>query len=71
MRKLPIFTLVVAAAVGLTSVGRGAIHNAFFSGEQLSRNIAQPIVYSAILIVIALGLLEWLIRRWLSNRRDA
>ena len=71
MQRWPLFTLAGSAGIALSSIGRELIHNAFFSGEQLSRNIAQPIVYSAIVILVVLGALEWLIRRRRGTRRGA
>ena len=71
MQRWPLFTLAASAGVALSTIGREFIHNAFFSGEQLSRNIAQPIVYSAIVILVVLGALEWWIRRLRARRRRA
>ena len=68
MQRWPWFTLVGCSAIAVSSLGRELIYNAFFSGEQLSRNIAQPIVWSGLLVMLAFGTLEWLIRRWRSRR---
>ncbi len=71
MQRWPIFTMTAAAAVALSSIGREFLHGAFFTGEQLARNIAQPIVYSSAAILVVLGVLEWWIRRIRARRRRA
>jgi hypothetical protein len=68
MRRLPWITMAAAAVFVLNPVGLEFIHGAFLSGEQLSRNIAQPIVYAAAVIVVVLGLLEWWVRKRLAAR---
>jgi hypothetical protein len=67
MRRLPWITLLLAAVVVLNPFGLEIIYAAFFSGEQLSRNIWQPIAITAGLILILLIALEW----WLRKRRAA
>ena len=69
MRKWPWISLLLVAAVAISPVGQDFIYSAFFSGEQLSRNIAQPIVLIALAIALALVLLEWWIRRIVNKRR--
>ena len=65
MRQLPWITLIVALLVFLNPVGLSFLNSAFVSGEQLSRNIAQPFVFGAIVILMLLAALEWWIkRRW-------
>ena len=44
-------------------------HSAFFAGEQLARNIAQPIVLTAMAILALVVALEWLVRVFIINRR--
>lgn len=61
---LPWLTLIVAAVLALNPVGLDFIRNAFWSGEALSRNIAQPIVLAAAAILVLLALAEIAIRRW-------
>lgn len=68
MRRWPWITMLVAALLALNPIGLDFIHSAFFAGEQLTRNIAQPIVMTAALIALAAVALEWLIR-WLLARR--
>lgn len=69
MRQWPWITLLLAATFAITPWGRDFIYLAFFSGEQLSRNIAQPIFYMALAVVAVLVLLEWWIRRIINKRR--
>lgn len=69
MRQWPWITLLLAAILAITPFGRDFIYLAFFSGEQLSRNIAQPIFFMALAVVAALVLLEWWIRRIIGKRR--
>jgi hypothetical protein len=64
MRFVPWITLVLAAATALNPVGLDFLRSAFWSGEQLSRNIAQPVVFAAIAILVALALVEMLVRYW-------
>ena len=63
MKRWPWITMVLAAVVVLNPIGLDMIHAAFFSGEQLSRNIWQPIVYCAGAILVLLIALEWWIRK--------
>ena len=69
MQRWPWITLILVAVVLVTPVGRDFVYSAFFSGEQLSRNIAQPIVFSGLAIALLLAALEWWIRRIISKRR--
>jgi hypothetical protein len=52
-----------------TLSGLPFIQQAFLSGDQLGRNIAQPLVLTAIAILLLLGLLEWGIRILIRRRR--
>ena len=63
--------MVLAAVVALNPLGLDIIHAAFFSGEQLSRNIWQPIVTCAALILLVLIALEWWLRKRWNERRAA
>jgi hypothetical protein len=63
--------MVLAAVAVLNPLGQDIIYAAFFSGEQLSRNIWQPIALGAILILALLIALEWWIRKRLRARRAA
>ena len=63
--------MVLAAGVIFSPLGRDVIHAAFFSGEQLSRNIWQPFAYGAGLVLVLLTGLEWWIRRRRGRGRAA
>ena len=61
--------MLLAAAIALNPIGFDFLRSAFFAGEQLARNIAQPIVLSAMAILALIGSLEWLVRTFMINRR--
>jgi hypothetical protein len=63
--------MVFAAGAIFSPLGRDVIHAAIFSGEQLSRNIWQPFVYGAGLILVLLIGLEWWVRKRRAARRAA
>jgi len=62
-------SLLLAAAVALNPIGLDFLHSAFFAGEQLARNIAQPIVFAALAVIALVVVLEWLVRFFLVKRR--
>ena len=64
----PWMSLLLMAFAALNPIGLDFINNAFFSGEQLSRNIAGPIVLTALAFLCALALVEYLIRATLLRR---
>ena len=61
--------MLLTAVVALSPVGLEFLRSAFFAGEQLARNIAQPIVLIAMAILGLTCALEWLGRVFLINRR--
>ncbi|WP_049820087.1 hypothetical protein [Bradyrhizobium japonicum] len=67
--RWPWISLLLGAVVALNPVGLDFLRSAFFSGEQLSRNIAQPIVFSALAILVLIGIIEWLVRSIVFKRR--
>lgn len=67
--RWPWISLLLCAVVALNPVGLDFLRSAFFSGEQLSRNIAQPIVLSALAILVLIGIIEWLVRLIVFKRR--
>ncbi|MDD1536759.1 hypothetical protein C7U89_09625 [Bradyrhizobium sp. WBOS4] len=67
--RWPWISLLLGAVVALNPVGLDFLRSAFFSGEQLSRNIAQPIVFSALAILVLIGIIEWLVRLIVFKRR--
>jgi len=71
MQRWPWIAGLISAAAALNPIGQDFIIAAFFSGEQLSRNIAQPLVFIAALALVVLGLVEWWIRMMLRKRTAA
>jgi hypothetical protein len=67
--RWPWISVLLTAAVALNPIGLDFLRSAFFAGEQLARNIAQPIVLTAMAILALTGMLEWLARAFLINRR--
>jgi uncharacterized protein (DUF983 family) len=63
MKRWPWISIVLAAIVILNPVGLDIIEAAFFSNEQLSNNIWQPIAIVAILLLLSSIALEWSIRK--------
>ena len=61
--------MLLAAVVALNPVGLEFFRSAFFAGEQLARNITQPIVLTTMAILGLIGALEWLVRVFIINRR--
>ena len=48
--------MLLAAVLALNPVGLDFVHAAFLAGEQLSENIAQPIVLAALAIMALAGM---------------
>jgi hypothetical protein len=71
MIRWPWISTAIAVLLGISPLGQEFLHNAFVSGEQLSRNIAQPIVFMAVLILAVLGALELWIGSLVRRRRRA
>ena len=67
--RWPWISLLLTAAVALNPIGLDFLRSAFLAGEQLARNIAQPIVLTAMAILVLIGVLEWLVRAFVINRR--
>jgi len=61
--------MLLAAAAALNPIGLDFLRSAFFAGEQLARNIAQPIVLTAMAVLGLIGALEWLVRVFIISRR--
>ena len=61
--------MLLAIIVILSPLGQEVIHNAFFSGEALSRNIARPLFFTGLGILLLIGALEWLVGLVISKRR--
>ncbi|AWL95946.1 MULTISPECIES: hypothetical protein [Bradyrhizobium] len=67
--RWPWISLLLGAAVALNPIGLDFLHSAFFAGEQLARNIAQPVVLIALAVMVLAVMLEWLVRSFLVKRR--
>ena len=61
--------MLLAAAVVVNPLGLDVLHAAFFSGEQLSRNIWGSIALTGLAILALIVGLEWLIRMRIMKRR--
>jgi uncharacterized membrane protein len=61
--------MLLVAILVLNPLGLDVLKAAFFSNEQLSRSIWQPIALIAIAILSALLLVEWLLRTLVLKRR--
>jgi hypothetical protein len=63
--------MLLAAVLALNPVGLDFVRAAFLAGEQLSGNIAQPIVLAALAIMALAVIVEWLERfraKWVPVR---
>ncbi len=67
--RWPWISIVLSIVVLAGPIGREVLHDAFFSGEQLSRNIAQPIAFIGLSILVLICAAEWLVRLLISRRR--
>ena len=63
MRKWPWILLLLVAAIAVSPIGQDFIYSAFFSNEQWSRIIVQPIALMALAFAGMVVLLEWWIGR--------
>ena len=64
----PWITFCLGATLLILPPGQDLIHGAFFSGEQLSRNIMQPVLAVAVAIWALLVAVEWIVRTLLARR---
>ena len=67
--RWPWISLLLSAVLVLTPAGLDLVHSAFFAGEQLARNIAQPIVPTALAIMAVVIGFEWLVRSLIARSR--
>ncbi|MBM7482862.1 hypothetical protein ACVWWI_003827 [Bradyrhizobium sp. USDA 3686] len=67
--RWPWMSLLLGAVVALNPIGLDLLYSAFFAGEQLARNIAQPVVPIALAVMALATMLEWLVRSFLIKRR--
>ncbi|TMK05166.1 MAG: hypothetical protein E6G71_16485 [Alphaproteobacteria bacterium] len=61
--------MLLVAILVLNPLGLDVLNAAFFSNEQLSRSIWQPIALIVIAMLLALVLLEWFLRTLVLKRR--
>jgi hypothetical protein len=59
----------IGLLVALSPLGRDQLWSAFASGEQLSRNIARPIVLWGAAALVVFVFAEYLVRRWVLGGR--
>nr|WP_298875622.1 hypothetical protein [uncultured Bradyrhizobium sp.] len=67
--RWPWISVLLAIAILVSPIGREVFRDAFLSGEQLSRNISQPIFFIGLAILAFIVALEWLVRFLISRRR--
>jgi hypothetical protein len=67
--RWPWISLLFAIIVVISPLGREVLHDAFFSGEALSRNIAQAMLTVGLPFLVLVVVLEWLVRLIISRRR--
>ena len=61
--------MLLAVAAVLSPVGLEVIHTLNHSGEQLARSLAWVVIYVYGGILLALIILEWLVRWWWVRRK--
>ena len=69
LMRWPWISIVVAVLVVVSPLGQEVIHNGFFSGEGLARNIAQPLFFTGLGIFVLIAVAEWLVRLIILKRR--
>ena len=69
MTRWPWISMLLAVLVLVSPVGRDILHDAFFSGEALSRNIAQFVLLIGLAVLVLICAIEWLIRMLIWRRR--
>ena len=69
MRHVPWITLAATVVFFLIPFGRDLLYLAYVSGEQLSNSIAQFMLLVVLGIIVALALLEWVIKVLIRRRR--
>jgi hypothetical protein len=67
--RWPWISILLGVLAAASPVGQELIHNAFFSGEALSRNIAQPLFFMGLALLALIAAAEWLVRLLISKRR--
>ncbi|HET7886245.1 MAG TPA: hypothetical protein VFL62_08475 [Bradyrhizobium sp.] len=69
LMRWPWISIVLIVVVVASPLGQEVIHDGFFSGEALSRNIAQPLFFMGLGFFVLIGAAEWLVRLRISKRR--
>jgi hypothetical protein len=69
LMRWPWISMLLAVLVIISPLGRDILHDAFFSGEALSRNIAQFVLLIGLAILVVITAIEWLVRMIISRRR--
>ena len=69
MTRWPWISLLLAIFVIISPLGREIIHDAYFSGEALSRSISWALIYVGLSGLALIAGLEWLVRLIISRRR--
>jgi hypothetical protein len=67
--RWPWISILLGVLAAVSPLGQEVIHDAFFSGEALSRNIAQPLFFIALAFLALIAAAEWLVRLLISKRR--
>ena len=67
--RWPWISILLAAALAFNPLGLDFLRSAVFAGEQLTRDIARPLVLAAAVALALLALIERLMRIFLSRRR--
>ena len=70
MHLIPWVTIVIAAVVAISPLGREVIHN-LSSGERLSANIASAFLMVVVLVLLAVAAVEIAMRALIRWRRTA
>jgi Na+-driven multidrug efflux pump len=68
--RWPWISMLLSIIIIVSPLGIGVLRDAFFTGELLSRSIAQPIVFIGLAILISICVIEWLVRSIISKRRS-
>ena len=67
--RWPWISILLGVLAAASPVGQEVIHDAFFSGEALSRNIAQPLFFVGLALLALIAAAECLVRLLISKRR--
>ena len=67
--RWPWISILLGVLAAASPVGQELIQDAFFSGEALSRNIAQPLFFMGLALLALIAAAEWLVRLLISKRR--